>query len=143
MTEVAFHFNLSDKLGYVCRLLRKGTNGGTRFVVTGTDEVLHTLDLQLWTFSPTDFVAHTYLREKTDAHDLAPVVLSASVASVAETAVLVNLGSEVPDGFERFARLIELVSTEDPDRQFARRRWSYYNANHHPLQRHDLAAVNS
>ena len=35
--------------------------------------------------------------------------------------VLVNLGAAVPEGFERFERLIELVAQEDGDRQQARR----------------------
>ena len=41
MTEVAFHFNVPQKSGYACRLLRKATAGGARVVVTGEawDEV--------------------------------------------------------------------------------------------------------
>jgi hypothetical protein len=35
MTEIAFHFNVPDKLAYSCRLLRKAYLSGARVVVTG------------------------------------------------------------------------------------------------------------
>ena len=37
MTEVAFHFNATDKLEYACRLLRKAVANSAQVVVTGGD----------------------------------------------------------------------------------------------------------
>ena len=34
MTEVTFHFNAPDKLGYACRLLRKAVGKGANVIVT-------------------------------------------------------------------------------------------------------------
>jgi len=45
----------------------------------------------------------------------------------------------VPEGFERFERLIELVAQEDGDRQQARARWKHYADRGYAIQRHDLA----
>ena len=44
MTEVAFHFNVPDKLNYICRLLRKATQAKARVVVSGPADALKTLD---------------------------------------------------------------------------------------------------
>jgi DNA polymerase-3 subunit chi len=52
--------------------------------------------------------------------------------------VLVNLGGSVPEGFERFERLIELVSLEPEDRQQARARWKHYQDRGYAIQRHDI-----
>ena len=141
MTEVAFHFNVPDKLAYACRLLRKATGAGSRVVVTGEAELLRDLDVQLWTFSPLEFIAHCH------AASADPQVLEASAVVLADSArgtphhdVLVNLGGSVPEGFERFERLIELVARDDADRQQARARWKHYADRGYAIKTHDLGA---
>jgi DNA polymerase-3 subunit chi len=57
--------------------------------------------------------------------------------------VLVNLGGAVPEGFERFERLIELVSQEESDRLQARTRWKHYADRGYAITRHDLAGRES
>jgi DNA polymerase-3 subunit chi len=53
--------------------------------------------------------------------------------------VLVNLGHAVPGGFERFDRLIDIVSADDADRQAGRSRWRHYADRGYAIQRHDFA----
>jgi DNA polymerase-3 subunit chi len=141
MTEVAFHFNVPDKLGYACRLLRKAAGSGSRVVVTGQPELLRTLDTELWTFSALEFIPHCHAAAA-DAQVLAasPVVLSDSARGTPHQEVLVNLGGPVPEGFERFERLIELVTQDDQDRQQARTRWKHYADRGYAITRHDLAS---
>jgi DNA polymerase III subunit chi len=144
MTEVAFHFNVPDKLAYACRLLRKATGAGSRVVVTGESQDLRTLDTELWTFSALEFIPHCH------AASAEPQVLSASPVVLADTArgtphqqVLVNLGQAIPEGFERFERLIEVVSQDEGDRQQARTRWKHYADRGYAIQRHDIAVKES
>jgi DNA polymerase-3 subunit chi len=141
MTEVAFHFNVPDKVGYACRLLRKAVAAGSRVVVTGESAVLRTLDADLWTFSPVEFIAHCHV-ESAEPRMLAssPVVLADAPRSAPHQQVLVNLGSGVPEGFERFERLIEVVTQDDGDRVQARGRWKHYSDRGYAITRHDLAA---
>ena len=140
MTEVAFHFNVPDKLAYACRLLRKATGAGSKVVVTGESQQLRTLDTELWTFSALEFIPHCHAASA-DAQVLAasPVVLADTPRGTPHQEVLVNLGEGVPDGFERFERLIEVVSQDDGDRQRARARWKHYADRGYAIQRHDLA----
>ena len=140
MTEVAFHFNVPDKLSYACRLLRKARAAGSRVVVTGQPELLRTLDTELWTFSALEFIPHCHAASA-DAQVLAasPVVLADTPRATPHQDVLVNLGGRVPEGFERFQRLIELVSVDDDDRLQARSRWKHYSDRGYAIQRHDLA----
>jgi DNA polymerase-3 subunit chi len=140
VTEVAFHFNVPDKLGYACRLLRKAAATGAKVVVTGEPDLLRALDTELWSFSALDFIAHCHVQEA-DAQVLAasPVVLADAPRGAPHQQVLVNLGGGVPEGFERFERLIELVGGDDADRQQGRRRWKHYADRGYAIQRHDVA----
>jgi DNA polymerase-3 subunit chi len=139
MTEVAFHFNAPDKLAYACRLLRKAVAGGARVVVTAPAEALGRLDTLLWTFSQTDFIAHA--RAPGDASVLAasPVVLAESPGqALPHHEVLLNLGVDMPEGFEQYQRVIEVVSLDEDDRQLARGRWKAYTGQGYDIVRHDL-----
>ncbi|MGH6625747.1 MAG: DNA polymerase III subunit chi [Burkholderiaceae bacterium] len=139
MTEIAFHFNAPDKLAYACRLLRKAVGTGAQVVVTAEPESLQRLDAALWTFAPLEFVAHCHADSDATMLAASPVVLAASLDALPHQQVLVNLGDRIPDGFERFERLIEVVSLDDADRQGARRRWKHYADRGYALMRHDLA----
>lgn len=140
MTQVAFHFNAPDKLGYACRLLRKAVGGGARVAVTADPVLLSELDSQLWTFSALDFLPHC--RSMGTAADIlqrSPIVLAESAADSPHKDVLVNLGIEVPEGFDAFARLIDVVTSDEEDRVQARRRWKHYAERGYDIVRHDLA----
>ncbi len=140
MTRIAFHFNVPDKLGYACRLLRKAYLAGERVAVVGHQDVLAALDTQLWSFSALDFVPHCMASAPAAVVASTPIVLGDDVARMPDAGVLVNLGEAVPAGFERFQRLIELVATDDANRGQARLRWRHYAERGYEIQRHDLAA---
>lgn len=141
MTEVAFHFNVPDKLVYSCRLLRKAWGSGARVVVTAEPDTLSRLDQMLWTFSALEFVPHCRLTAAPAVVAATPVVLAGSLQACPHHEVLVNLGPQVPDGFERFERFIELVTLDDDDRAAARSRWKHYTDRGYAMKRHDLASA--
>jgi DNA polymerase-3 subunit chi len=144
MTEVEFHFNVGEKLSYSCRLLRKAVTGGARLLVTGEPVQLAQLDELLWTFVPTSFLPHCLAEADEAVRAASPVLLAPALDAPAVMGlghgVLVNLGTEVPSGFERFERFIELVGSDDADRQAARARWSHYKRRGYALTSHDRAA---
>ena len=50
-----------------------------------------------------------------------------------------NLGGQMPTGFARFERVVEVVSADDEqDRQLARQRWREYTAQGYAIVRRDL-----
>lgn len=142
MTGIAFHVNLADRLGYACRLLRKVSASGSRVVVTGPASELRALDAALWTFSAPDFLPHG-LVGMLPPQVLArtPIVLAASAAQAAHREVLVNLGESVPEGFEGFERLIELVSGDESQLRPARARWKHYADRGHSVTKIDQKDV--
>lgn len=144
MTDVEFHFNVGDKLNFSCRLLRKAVNAGSRLLVTGEPAQLTRLDELLWTFVPTSFLPHCMAQAGEAVRAASPVLLAPVLDDPAVMglghAVLVNLGSEVPAGFERFERFIEVVGSDEADRLAARARWSHYKRRGYALTSHDRAA---
>lgn len=147
MTEVAFHFNLADKLAYSCRLLRKMSGRGARAVVLSDAEVMARLDQMLWTFSAADFLPHCRGDAAADLLASSPVVLAEKLSGLGPaldpSSIVVNLSSQVPAGFEKYERLIELVGQDDVDRAGARQRWKFYADRGYAIKRHDLAARSS
>ena len=138
MTHVEFHFNAPDKIAYACRLLRKASRQGGRVVVVASAEVLQALDVALWNFTATDFVAHTLATQDATVLAASPVLLLESALEAPHPQVLLQLGDGVPAGFERFERLIEVVTLEEGDRILARQRWKHYAGRGYVVQRKDL-----
>lgn len=131
--------------------------GGAQVVVTAKPETLANLDTMLWTMSPLDFIAHCFADADAALVCASPVLLgmpkatpqgngaNASLQNSASNAVtgavvLVNLGVDVPEGFERFERLVEIVGVDEEDRVRARDRWKHYAHRGYAITRHDLAA---
>lgn len=141
MTQVAFHFGATDKLAYVCRLLRKAAASGARVVVVADAQAQEQLDTELWALSPTDFVSHCGPQAPQSTKDRSAVVLVHELAqSGSARQVLVNLCATVPAGFESFDRVIDVVSVNDEDRNLGRQRWKQYVQLGYDITRHDLVA---
>lgn len=140
MTGIEFRFNAPDKLGYACAMLRRAALQRARVVVTGEAGLLRELDRELWTFDALAFVPHCFCGAPAPVLEATPIVLCDSARDAPHHEVLVNLGQEVPQGFERFERLIEVVTLEEGDRQGARARWQHYRSRGYDIQRRDLEA---
>lgn len=138
MTDIAFHFNAPDRVAYVCRLLRKAVGSGAKVVVTGDANTLQQLNADLWSLSPTDFVPHCDLSADANVVTATPVILTSAINATPHRQVLVNLNQHVPAGFERFERVIEVVTLDDEDRRLARGRWKQYVELGFDIVRHDL-----
>ena len=130
VTDVAFHFGAPDKVAYAVRLLRKAVGTGARVLVVAEGAQLAELGAALWASAATDFAPHCYASAPAQMIALSPVVLVdyESLAATPALDVLVNLGDAMPSAFERHARVIEVVSTQEEERLLARQRWKTYAA---------------
>jgi DNA polymerase-3 subunit chi len=139
MTEVSFHFNAPDKLGYACRVLRKGYQLGARMVVLVEPDALGTLDLALWHKSTHDFLPHCTDGDPPHVRAHSPVLLcSGAPQEPGNGRVLINLRASMPEDFATYSRVIEIVTFDTHDRDQARDRWRRYRQAGVEPQRHDL-----
>ncbi|HEY6086824.1 MAG TPA: DNA polymerase III subunit chi [Burkholderiaceae bacterium] len=129
--KVDFHSGVADKLGATCSFLRKAQASGATVVVCGDPGLLDRLDVALWTFDAVSFVAHVRVRRSVSPAALVRTQTwlvddTASVPTARE--LLLNLGPEMAEGWEQFARVVEIVSGEADDVDAGRRRWRQYSA---------------
>ncbi len=96
------------------------------------------IDRMMWTTPATGFVPHCMAHDALAAQT--PVLISAAATEPNGCDILLNLGDECPPSFERFDRLLEIVSRADGDRQGARGRYRFYRERGYPISDHDLAA---
>lgn len=146
MTEVAFYFNAPDKQSYVCRLLRKGYLKGVPLVVRADAPALASIDTALWTFAAGEFIPHGCEGDAPLVLQQSPIRLYTELPESLEasaTQVLVNLRASLPPAYERFERVIEVVTQQDDDRLQARERWKAYKQHGVEIVQHDLKRVAS
>lgn len=139
MTRVDFYVNVPDRASFACTIAAKAVAAGTRALVLTADanETVR-VDRMMWCQPALGFIPHVRAH-----HRLAPetpVIVDHVTDPLDIDDLLVNLTDEVPGPFPRFSRLIEIVSTDEADRQRARTRWRHYSERGYPLQSHDMAA---
>lgn len=136
---VAFHFNAPDKLAYACRFLRKARRHEIRVTVVAPLALLQALSPKLWRLGPQEFLAHSLPGDDPLVIAQSPIALVEQAQASPHRQLLLNLSQQVPPGFEAFERVVEVVSSDDPqDKQAARERWRHYAALGHEIERHDL-----
>lgn len=143
VTEVVFHFNVADKRIHACRLLRKAYLQGARLLAVAEPQELDPLDAALWMLAGRDFIPHARLSDPPEMQSHSPILLVGEWPAQAphpKERVLVNLSSGFLSGFDRFARVIEVVSRDQPDRERARERWKVYRAAGVEPTHHDFTA---
>lgn len=116
-----------------CRLAEKAYGQGHRvFILCQDAEQAETLDDLLWTFRQGSFLPHA--RAGTDPE--VPIELGESLPAQGE--VLINLGASLPEHWQRYTRLAEVVDKRPEVVQAARERFRGYRAHGLTPHTHEL-----
>ena len=138
MTSIDFYFNAEDRLLIACRLAAKAVSQDKRMVIYAPQgDTASRIDKLLWTWPAIGFVPHCAPHEPLAAET--PVLISSDADTPQTCELLLNLGAECPPHFERFERLLEVVPTDEAERQAARVRFRFYQARGYRITSHDLA----
>jgi DNA polymerase III subunit chi len=133
VTRIDFYRYAEDKLRFACRLATKVYQSEKPLVVFSTDRAtLQRFDAALWTLQATSFVPHCFAGAAVAAET--PIVLASSEAELPHHDVLLNLDDEWPPFFASFERVLEIVSTDEEDKQRARARYAFYNKRGYDIQ---------
>ncbi|HKJ94413.1 MAG TPA: DNA polymerase III subunit chi [Gammaproteobacteria bacterium] len=96
---------------FCCRLAEKAWQQGYRvFVRTADTAAASGLDDRLWSFRQGSFVPHAVV----SAAEGEPVQIGDTLPDGPAADLLINLGEDVPDGWDRYPRIAEVVNQE-PD----------------------------
>jgi DNA polymerase-3 subunit chi len=138
MTSVDFYFNAEDRFQVACRLAGKALAQKKRLLIYAPEpEAATRVDKMLWTWPAIGFLPHCM------AHDAlapeTPVLVASGDEGPQGCELLLNLSDAAPPHFERFERLLEVVSADDGARKAARERYRFYRDRGYPIASHDLA----
>lgn len=137
MTQIDFYTHVEDKLETACRVAVKAMQQGMRVMLLTADaSATERLDRLLWTLPPTGFVPHC--RAGAPLAGVTPVIIDHLEDVLVHDDVLVNLRDQWPACFSRFQRLVEIVGTDEADRQAGRDRFRFYRNRGYEIRHHDL-----
>lgn len=141
MTSIDFYFNAQDRLQVACRLAGKAMKQSQRVLIYAPDaETAGRVDRMLWTWPAIGFVPHCAVHAPLAAET--PVLIASGGEMVEGCELLLNLGADCPPHFERFARLLEVVSADEAEKEKGRSRFRFYRERGYRITSHDLAQEN-
>jgi DNA polymerase-3 subunit chi len=127
MTSIDFYFNAVDRLQVACRLIGRALRQNLHLLVYAPDPAIAGRIGELLRSLP--------------AASAVPIASQAGVDAGAPQGceLLLNLGADCPPHFERFARLLEVVSLDEREKQAGRSRYRFYRERGYRIVNHDLA----
>jgi DNA polymerase-3 subunit chi len=123
------------------KLLRKVHAAGKRAVVLLPAETVSQINQALWTHDEAEFLPHATHADPDWVQSRSPLLLTPELGDVAGRSVLINMQPDLPDGLDRFERVLELVTLQDDDRQAARHRWKHYTQAGYAIEQFDVSKV--
>ncbi len=138
MTRIDFYSNAEPKLQVACQLAAKAVQQSLRVLILAPDETTaRAIDKLLWSVPATGFLPHCMVRDALAPET--PVLIARDCDTLPHDEVLLNLGADSPAPFSRFRRLIELVASDDEDKQAGRDRFRFYRDRGYEIHHHDLS----
>ena len=130
MTNIKFFFNVESKIDLVFSLLPERLNKKrTSLIYCSNDIQLNHLSYKLWGDSSDSFFPH----EENNHHNLNKITLSnKSIEWMDDT--IINISSQMVDGFNRYLNLFEIVSIDEEDKKLARIRFQYFKDRGYNIQ---------
>jgi len=137
MTQIDFHIlqdaSVEARWLYVCRFIEKVERlGHSILVVVDTQEEAQELDDLLWSFKPESFIAHQII----GGDEEAKVEITYTANAGEHHDVLINLSSQIPEYFSRFARAAEIVIQEPKILENTREHYKFYKQRGYPITQH-------
>jgi len=138
VTSIDFYFNADDRLQVACRLAGKAMKQNQRLLIYAPEaETASRIDRMLWTWPAIGFVPHCAVHAPLAAET--PVLIGSGEEAPENCEVLLNLGADCPPHFERFPRLLEIVSVDETEKEAGRSRFRFYRERGYKITNHDLA----
>ena len=138
MTRIDFYSNAEPKLQVACQLAAKALQQSLRVLVYAPDEATaRAIDRLLWTIPATGFLPHCMAQDALAPET--PLLITTDCENPPHDEVLLNLCPQSPSSFGRFKRLVEIIGTEDADREAGRARFRFYRDRGYEIGHIDLA----
>ena len=129
----------NQRSAFACRLTEKAYLKDLRIVIVNdTLSDAKTLDDLLWTFSERSFIPHQIWLDESSVDAATKVHLAVLPATPPSADLLVNLAARLPDRWERYARIAEIIDADEDRRRLGRERFKTYRDLKVALATHQL-----
>ena len=127
---VRFHYNVPDRMAYVCDMLRKAARRRLGASVVAPPEILALISRRLWTCDDQAFIPHRIVPGgggRLPADELDAIWLVQALADQPRCQpVVINLTDQPLVELEGANTLVEVVPLDADERDAGRRRWKQY-----------------
>ena len=130
-----------QRWAFACRLTEKAYLRDFRVVIvssSSTDSLA--LDDLLWTFSERSFIPHQICADGQPPDPATKVYLADSGKAPPPADLLVNLADRLPEHWDRYPRIAEIIDADEERRRLGRERFKAYRDYNVPLETHQLGA---
>ena len=122
---------------FACRLTEKAYLRDLRIVIQSDSLAdARALDDLLWTFNDRSFIPHQLCVDEQSLDASARVHLTAASGMSPPADLLVNLAARLPEGWERYTRIAEIIDADEERRRLGRERFKAYRDLKVPLETH-------
>jgi DNA polymerase-3 subunit chi len=97
------------------------------------------LDELLWTYREDSFLPHNLYGDGPEPAP--PIQIGYLVTPEKHRDIMLNLSTTIPDFYQQFARVLEIVSTEPDIQNAARENYRQYRTQGHDINTHKLQSV--
>lgn len=130
----------TDRWLVACRLIEKAYFKGHRIYIHCAHQAdAEALDELLWTFKKDSFIPHNLQGEGPEPPP--PVQIGFAKEPRGFHDILINMADDIPPFFNRFKRVIELVSNDEAQKELCRNHYRSYKAQSCELFTHQLDAL--
>ncbi len=128
-----------QRWAFACRLTEKAYLRELRVVIVNdTTADARALDDLLWTFNERSFIPHQLFLNEQAPDPIVKVYLTAPPAAAPPADLLVNLTDRLPEQWERYPRIAEIIDSGEERRRLGRERFKSYRDLKVPLETHQL-----
>ena len=138
MTRISFLHSAPDRIQAAVQWLQRAWARRETVLVYAPDEdTAQRLDHSLWAQPAISFIPHC--RGDSPLAPETAIIITGQLDVAPQEDCLINLSNELPVNFSRFTHIVEIVSTDDADRQPARERYKHYRDNGCTIENQDIS----
>jgi DNA polymerase-3 subunit chi len=128
-----------QRWAFACRLTEKAYLRNLRVVIVNDSAAdARVLDDMLWTFNERSFIPHQICLDEQAPDPATKVYLTSQPAAAPAADLLVNLTDRMPQQWERFNRIAEIIDADEERRRLGRERFKSYRELKVALETHQL-----
>jgi DNA polymerase-3 subunit chi len=142
MTHISFFHGANDRLHAAAQWVAEAHRKSTSVLIyTPREEHAEMLDRLLWTQTALGFTPHCRANASLAAET--PVLIATQLDNgptiPSDERALLNLSDNIPEGFERFSHIVEIISSSDEVRLPGRDRFRFYRERGCSIESHDIS----